>query len=403
MIETIYSNENGESNHTNRVQATFKMPKNIRQVGKSNVSKKIYVEDYVMTFIKQMSDQDCTQSRVAVLVGQYVKIEESRNIFISGAIEVEEMKTVGDIQFTNDVWSVIYENIKKYFVDSEIVGWFIGAPSYMLEDKESILKVHVDNFAGTDKTLLLFDTLEKEEAFLFYDNGTLSKQDGYYIYYDKNEEMQTYMIDHRNIPSEEVDYEDRVSREIRTVIHNKKQDIPDDKNTPKLIYAAGTLLALIVLVVGAAMLTNYDQMKVMQDNMQYLTDRMDDLQSVFADKNEGQVVVDETTPAVIDGDSEDNLNVEVVPGEVEPVEEEDKLAQEDTPTATTEAEPEEEEEDETVPASATTSTYIVETGDTLAGISWKLYASWNYMSKIKELNNIDDEDMIYVGQKLIVP
>ncbi len=47
--------------------------------------------------------------------------------------------------------------------------------------------------------------------------------------------------------------------------------------------------------------------------------------------------------------------------------------------------------------------YIVKAGDSLAGISYRLYKSANYISIIKRLNNIEDENMIYIGQKLILP
>ncbi len=47
--------------------------------------------------------------------------------------------------------------------------------------------------------------------------------------------------------------------------------------------------------------------------------------------------------------------------------------------------------------------YTVEAGDSLAGISYKLYETYAHMDKIKELNGIEDENMIYAGQKLIVP
>ncbi|HBY71668.1 MAG TPA: peptidoglycan-binding protein, partial [Lachnospiraceae bacterium] len=62
MIETIYSSDN-ETGTTNRVQPIFKMPKNIRQVGKVSGNRKIYVEDYVMTFIKQLAGEDYSQCK----------------------------------------------------------------------------------------------------------------------------------------------------------------------------------------------------------------------------------------------------------------------------------------------------------------------------------------------------
>jgi len=39
----------------------------------------------------------------------------------------------------------------------------------------------------------------------------------------------------------------------------------------------------------------------------------------------------------------------------------------------------------------------------LVGISFKLYDSANYMTTICKLNDIEDVDMIYEGQRLIVP
>ena len=118
MIETVYNNENGEANRTGRLQPSFKMPKNIRQVGKSNATRKIYVEDYVMSFIKQLAGEDYSRYKAAVLVGQNVKQEGCRSLFIQGAVEITDINASGELVFTNDTWTTIYENIKKYFVEA---------------------------------------------------------------------------------------------------------------------------------------------------------------------------------------------------------------------------------------------------------------------------------------------
>ncbi|MBH1941122.1 LysM peptidoglycan-binding domain-containing protein [Mobilitalea sibirica] len=414
MIETVYSNENGEGNRTGRVQTAFKMPKNIRQVGKSSSTKKIYVEDYVMTFTKQLAGEDYSKCKVAVLVGQYVKTENCRNIFISGVIEVEEIDTASDIIFSNDTWTSIYENIKKYFTDVEIVGWFLGGPGYYLEDKERILKAHIDNFAGQDKTLLTFDNMEKEEAFLIYESGRLNKQDGYYIYYEKNEDMQNYMIEHKNSRSEEADYDDHVARDIRTIIQNKKPADTESKSISRLMYAAGTLLAVIILIVGAAMLNNYDQMRNMQDTLDSLSRNLQEVESIFARKDtsytsdNNEMVVDIPTSTDTE-DLEDSLNVEVVTGDLTPLEDEaeatpsgEKVTDSSTPTNAEQASAIQNSES-VKETQKEVNYYTVVSGDTLAGISFKLYDSANYIQRIMELNNIEDENMIYAGQKLIVP
>jgi LysM repeat protein len=435
VIETIYSNENGDADRTNKVQTSFKMPKNIRQVGKSNTSKKIYVEDYVMTYIKQLVGGDYSGCKIAVLVGQCVKMDNCRNIFISGAVEVKGADISNEIVFTNDTWTAIYEDIKKYFVDTEIVGWFIGGPGYLLEEDEKILKAHVDNFAGQDKTLLTYDNMEREEAFLIYENNRLSKQDGYYIYYEKNEEMQNYMVEHKEEQSSETGYDDRVSREIRTVLQNKKPAQEENKSITRLMYAAGTLLAVIVLVVGAAMLGNYYQMKNIQNTLDYLTKDMEEVQAIFAEGDHtgtqagnesedtaGETVTDTTVDTAADttDTSEDGLNVEVVPGNVEPLEQtdsqssdkdnedkddgtqsEEKMADDQSNSETTGNDTS--SEDESTVSQPEVKYYTVVSGDTLADISYKLYKTYTKVNKIKELNNITDSDLIYVGQKLIVP
>lgn len=411
MIETIHSKESGDKG-TNKVTNSFKMPKNIRQVGKSSAIKKIYVEDYVMTYIRQLTGEDYTNCKVAVLVGQYIKNETSRNIFITGAIEVENIEVANEIIFSNDAWTDIYEKIKKYFSDVEIVGWFLGGPGYFFEDKEKILKTHVDNFAGQDKTLLTYDNMEKEETFMVYENGGLTKQEGYYIYYEKNEEMQNYMIDQNKSPREEEAYDDRVAREIRTVIQNKKSSTDESRGITRVMYAAGTLLAVIILVVGAAMLDNYEQMKLIQNTLDYLTDGLEEVQSAFNNHNPPHKSgenpsddVQEVSGSDIRGEESENLDVDIIPGNVNPIENEEddnekpasdnELVNEE-PTITPTKAPIQDSAKEV-------KYYTVESGDTLAGISFKLYNSGDYIALIKELNGIEDENKIYVGQRLIVP
>lgn len=436
MIETIHSSESGEANRVNKVQAAFKMPKNIRQVGKINATKRIYVEDYVMTYIKQLAGSDFSQCKIAVLVGHHLNLENGHNIFISGALEVHNIETAGEIIFSNDTWTEIYETIKKYFVESEIVGWFIGGPGYLLEDEEKILKAHVNNFAGQDKTLLTYDNMEKEETFLTYENNGLKKQEGYYIYYEKNEEMQTYMIDHKKPQSSEVNYEDRVSKEIRTVIQNKKPVQEESRSVTRLMYAAGTLLAVIILVVGAAMLSNYDQMKSMQSTLNYLTKNMQEVQTMVSgdiSDTSGKKSVQaskEVTSTNSSVEDDESVNVEIIPGEVERLQdkanreddsEEDQSSHGEELAGDTKEETENDETADIESRKDAKSTkaaeekseakvvqkeikyYIVQSGDTLADISYKLYNTYTKVKEIMELNNIENQDIIWVGQKLIVP
>lgn len=67
-------------------------------------------------------------------------------------------------------------------------------PQIAIEVTELLVKVHLRHFGG-EKILMLMDPGEREDAFFRYDGGTMAKLTGYYIYYEKNSQMQTYMIE----------------------------------------------------------------------------------------------------------------------------------------------------------------------------------------------------------------
>ncbi|SHO53792.1 LysM peptidoglycan-binding domain-containing protein [Anaerocolumna xylanovorans] len=426
-MENTY--QKGQSNGS---AVNIKMPKNIRQVGSVLYhGRVIYVEDYVMTFVKQLADIDPGELRVAVFLGYSVKTEEAKNIFIKGAVEMRNVDFGTSMTLTDDGWTSVYENIKKYFTDVEIVGWALIGPGFYLESNDKIRKIHSDNFSGSDKALLKMDSMEREEAFYFCENSQLIKQPGYYLYYEKNEEMQNYMVEYKEekIVREEAVYNDQTTKRIRSVIQDKKE-VKDDRSVVRLLYAASSLLAIIVLVIAATMLDSYDKMKKMESALSTISQNL----NVAGDNKDQDVASDGTTDKSgknpvnqADANKEDDVKeaengtggdsqavpVDKVEGNVTPepqttkqaeaeVSEEPTKAAESTPEPTKAAETPKDTKD-TKPASATVKYYTVKAGDSLASISYKLYKTYTYMDEIKKLNKIEDENKILVGQKLRVP
>lgn len=447
----------------------IRMPKNIRQIGITGQNNKsIYVEDYVMSYMKQLTEKDSMGLRVAVLLGYYIRTEHGKNIFVKGAVMMEEMDPNNGLSLSEEGWTSVYENIKKYFTDVEIVGWTLIGTEFFLEGGENIRKLHIDNFSGPDKILLKIDSLEKEEAFYLLENSQLVKQSGYYIYYEKNEEMQNYMVESRKVVSEESTVVDKTTPKIRTIINEKKIDKEkEEKSVMRLLYAASTLMAIIVLVIAYTMLDNHQQMKNLEVAINTISDSIvkNNIQSVEEDDSNNTEVVNETDEepyesntdkeelvdnkdldnkedvdnkddvAEID-ESEDTMDVETVSGNIVVVEEEDEKAGSEEDASETDTSNEVEEEDATQsvekeeeasapeptkepeptkkaeptkapvdekPTTAEIKYYTVQAGDSLAGIALKLYKSANYVKTIKELNGIEDENKILIGQKLIVP
>ena len=81
---------------------------------------------------------------------------------------------------------------------------------------------------------------------------------GHYIYYEKNPEMQNYMINTRRengvTPSEVV--EDRAAKDFRSAVR-EKMEYKEQHQSSKFAYITSALLVLIVLVIGITTVNNF--------------------------------------------------------------------------------------------------------------------------------------------------
>ncbi len=172
------------------------LPKNIRQIGSPRGRHKIYIEDYVYTYLKNMAQKK--ESCAVIFLGESQVMKDIRYTFISGAIECGAGVFQWDsICLDDSFWTYIEEERKQYFSEKEIVGWFLGKTGQAMELTSVVEAAHRKYFSGRDKVLMLMDILEEEEAFFIYDQGYLQKREGYYIYYEKNLPMQEYMVQKR--------------------------------------------------------------------------------------------------------------------------------------------------------------------------------------------------------------
>lgn len=79
MIEIIYDKdkekEKQEQNEKNEheVSVNLRLPKNIRQIGTPDGHRRIYMEDYVVTYLNYIARPGSTQARGAILLGESKK------------------------------------------------------------------------------------------------------------------------------------------------------------------------------------------------------------------------------------------------------------------------------------------------------------------------------------------
>lgn len=386
---------------SDRNQVLFQMPKNIRQVGQIQGRKRIYVEDYVMTYVKQLGARTSSGHRVAVLLGQFVTTPAESSIFIWGAMEARKMPREGVIDFSEEVWTTLYEDIRKYFTNLEIVGWALTEPGLSMTVNGSLEKVHINHFAGQDKTLLLYDCVQHEEVFYRYDKNKLCRQDGYYVYYEKNEEMQNYMVEwNSGGKKKEPMLPDATVKEIRKILGERKQGRKELRKQAgaELAYICVMGVALLFIVCCVSILNRYGASPAVQETMSTLGHASqspeptpapvpDPTHSPAGEPDGEPTQSPEQTPepdsfAEPTGEPDDDVSGNgAVSQTPEPVDEED-FAQGDNEEVTY---------------------YVVKKGDTLVSISRKYYGTMKGVPKIMKANGIEDEYKLSIGQELVIP
>ncbi len=366
-----------------------KLPKNIRQIGERDQIVKLYVEDYVNTYLKRLYPTGGRDLRVGLLLGEMRMQDGVPYVFADGALEMEGVAQDGEkVLFTEDAWKRAYQTMEQMFPRRSVLGWFLcGAPDSALSPL-NYWKQHGQYFSGKHQLMYLNSGLEGEEAIYIASEDGFYKMRGYYIYYEKNQMMQDYMVSRKDAHRVETGTRETVIQDFRQRLEEKKVEAFHRRSAVSRLGMACGVLSVLVLASGVVMLNNYQKMKAME--------------SVIA----SVVPVNE------------EVVVEEVPGEVYPT-----LAQiviEETAASEYETEP---VQYESVGAAAATEPqteapvaeakpvqvpsdavrYMVKPGETLYGICMEHYSSMSNMDIICQWNGLGDGSHIAAGQEILIP
>ena len=133
-----------------------RLPKNIRQIGDRDDVVKLYVEDYVNTYLKRLFPTGGQDLRVGLLLGSTEQYEGVPYIFVDGALEMEDVTAAGEkVIFSEAAWKKAYQSIEETFPKRTVQGWFIcGAPGCILSPL-NYWKQHTQYFGGKNQLMYL--------------------------------------------------------------------------------------------------------------------------------------------------------------------------------------------------------------------------------------------------------
>ena len=402
MIEIIQEENWGDA------QDRRGLPKNIKQIGMPDMGDRIYIEN--TAYQKMHPYGQHTEKMVYVMLGRFDDFAGHACIFVEDVVKMNEVEFNGKLpQWNDDSWGYLYRKIRPEHEEMIIVGWAVDICGQVPSMTAQLERIHQTYFGGTHQILFLMDTLEREEAFFSNRNGYLKRREGFYIYYDKNipgrmeSAMEALRTETRKAEPTFAYGENQASRReesYREYLNSRKPDRRTPQPSYRGSYSSTLLLLAVILVLGYSAFQNHQKMEEMERAISQM-----ELQAVMQTEAE----------------YENAVRVEDVIGNVAPLPntEASQISSEQQ-SVTTVPDTENRQSSTQIPSTQNATEqatqtlgeaekylaqgyYIVQGGDSLAGICRKIYQTTAMMDELCEINDIDDPDAIFAGQRLMLP
>lgn len=342
---------------------SMELPKNIVQIGKPDKTHKIFVEDYVITYMKQVNRACNGKAAGLALYGKYMEEEDCKYYFLYGAACVQGIEHRGPY-LSEAEKEEIMDIGSRYFSPYRFLAW---------------CSIHG----------------EPAEGFYVLTQNKGLPVEGYACFYEKNESMLNYMLmtERHGYPKVSMDspiMAEQITAEAKTVVETKQQEpafcvtekrkkVKFSKNAEYLKVAVAAVF-LVLCVVGITTLNDYEKLEDLQVAARQV------IAGLKEQKLPDAPMMVETQPQAVQ--PQETQSQEIQPQETQPQE-----------TQLRETQPQETQK--TVGSAPVA--YVVVKGDTLNSICRQRYGSLERLAEICELNGITRADLIKIGQTILLP
>jgi LysM repeat protein len=392
---------------------------------------KLYVEDYVSTYLKRLYPTGGRDLRVGLLLGEIRTEEGIPYIFVDGALEMENVTADGEkVDFTETAWKEAWETMERSFPKRAVLGWFLcGAQGSMLSPL-NYWREHGQYFSARYQLMYLNSSLEGDEAVYVASEDGFYRLRGYCIYYERNQMMQDYMISRKDARRVESGTRDEVIRDFRQKMETRKEEVRRRSSLTGALGTACGILSVAVLAGGVVMFGNYRKMKEMEaviasvlpaGSVSYKNTAEVDIEEIageiYPTKERGNAVDagggQERHGNRCGGGFSGGNRTAGDPGNMTGTDgaeagqaaenASENAAESHNAAGGTGSGASGMKELEPVQASAETVTYTVREGETLYGICLNQYQNLAMIPEICRINGLEDENRISAGQKLLLP
>ena len=392
----------------------MELPKHTTQVGTIAANKKLYLEDYCVSYMKQLGEEHPDERKQIALFGTVEKEKSVEYAFAYGAALLGCGKGRTD-SLTNSQKEEAESVREEYFPDYQLLGVVISTDSV-------------------------------DENVYWLGNGNKSiPLDGYYIFYDKNEAMLNFMM-HNQKEEREIDLDpvivkkadmDREKREKKEQAEKDRLEMQKQRTAQKKVgsyrqqmtktgrtsakevakkknlFPAAACFLVVAIGGVYGVKTLYPDYVNGQNLVSYVSELwdkasvftngyLDESEEVVALENES---VEETQMVIVETQVQQpaELDVVIIPELDTLTEATDKpqeILKEEQPVEQVSGANKEEVILTTEP---TSQKYLIKKGDSLLRILRNYYGDDSRLAEICDVNGIVDPNNIQVGQTILLP
>ena len=398
----------------------MELPKNITQIGEADKHCRVYVEDYVVSYIKQMNGMAQNKDIAIALYGRRTTENGVAYLFAYGSAKLNFLQK--PVRHLSQAQEQEIEKLrKKYFPEMTFLG-------YQILNGEMV------------------------EGFRICEQEICRYVAGYAQFYEKNDSMLAYMLENRGEEAEpeKVDQEkyevvkkrqeerrqrqesghasravghtENTSVEYRRAAATRRKEpdniIPMPTVGLRRMKMAATGVFVLLCVMALALMRQENTGESLEETARQAMSSLMEQKLPDAVEEQNQVstlVAEDKLEAALR--QENNAMAENEPATAETtvpemvvtetaVEDTTEVTEEPQPEVTPEPTPEvtaEPEASQTQATVAQPTAYTIKKGDTLIGISLHNYGSNTKVSEICALNGITDPDDIKIGQEILLP
>jgi len=429
----------------------FTLPTNIKQIGSIGDGLRIYVEDYVCTFLHQFAEAGGYGERLAFLIGRHLIIDGQPILFISGAIHGKHTEEYdGFLRFSEKSREYAETMLEEHFPMMEIVGWMQSQPSYGTYLNQHYATYHLRQFRKAYQVMFVLDPIERLNAFYTQDpdamtpSERMSEVSGYFIYYEKNVNMHEYMLANKvveytpkkptmiekplmtyseddQVASEhhedgEDAYQGYGSRQMEPeeIIRRhqaekarRKAPVAEQKRALNMVASLCAVLFVVSFILGVGFIRSQDRIDTLEEEIRLLNvglrnvlaqsmpNEDNPLATVFAEQDtlpqlESPPITDTALPTIEPTPPPDTASTQ------EPIDDSNGIETGEI----YETQPEDDTADVFIQIPET---YTIQYGDSLISISMRFFETAEMVEAIMALNGIEDADHIVAGRTIALP